>query len=273
MDDYYVYVYIDPRNLEEFYYGKGRDGRKEAHLQDSGDSQKARRIKDIKDAGQTPIIRVIASRLSEKEALLVEKTLLWKLGKGLTNIAPGHYADNFRPHDTLHVELSGFDFQNGIFYYNVGEGPNRHWDDYRRFGFISGGQGAKWRDAMLGFKKGDVIAAYLKGRGFVGVGIVSASAVPCGGYRVGGISILEVDLHCKGMSDNAGNLELCEYVAAVEWVACLGRESAKWKSNAGLYTTTHVRASLDNQPETVKFLEQEFGVDMRRLLEVRVGLG
>lgn len=32
MDDYYVYVYIDPRNYEEFYYGKGKGSRKNAHL-------------------------------------------------------------------------------------------------------------------------------------------------------------------------------------------------------------------------------------------------
>jgi len=24
MSNYYVYVYIDPRNFEEFYYGKGK---------------------------------------------------------------------------------------------------------------------------------------------------------------------------------------------------------------------------------------------------------
>lgn len=30
--DYYVYVYIDPRSLEEFYYGKGKGSRKYAHL-------------------------------------------------------------------------------------------------------------------------------------------------------------------------------------------------------------------------------------------------
>jgi len=28
MADYYVYVYIDPRNLEEFYYGKGQGARR-----------------------------------------------------------------------------------------------------------------------------------------------------------------------------------------------------------------------------------------------------
>jgi hypothetical protein len=29
---WYVYVYIDPRNFEEFYYGKGKGNRKEAHI-------------------------------------------------------------------------------------------------------------------------------------------------------------------------------------------------------------------------------------------------
>jgi len=47
--------------------------------------------------------------LTEDQALLVEKTLLHKLGKSLTNISSGHYADKFRPHDTLHIELPGFD--------------------------------------------------------------------------------------------------------------------------------------------------------------------
>jgi hypothetical protein len=118
MNDYYVYVYIDPRNLKEFYYGKGTGSRKEAHLLDTSDSAKAKRIKEIKKEGLEPIIRVIARGLDENEALLIEKTLLWKLD-GLTNISSGHFADKFRPHDTLHKELSGFDYQNGFYYYNV----------------------------------------------------------------------------------------------------------------------------------------------------------
>ena len=88
--NYYVYVYIDPRNFEEFYYGKGRGSRKEAHLKDVSESTKARRIKDIKAAGEEPLIRVIARGLSESEALLVEKTLLWKLGRYTTNVATGN---------------------------------------------------------------------------------------------------------------------------------------------------------------------------------------
>ncbi|HNO09959.1 MAG TPA: GIY-YIG nuclease family protein, partial [bacterium] len=67
--DYYVYVYIDPRNHEEFYYGKGKGSRKDSHLSDQSDSAKTKRIKDIQAEGLQPIIRVIARGLSEDEAL------------------------------------------------------------------------------------------------------------------------------------------------------------------------------------------------------------
>jgi len=39
---FYVYVYIDPRNHEEFYIGKGQGQRKLAHLADAGNSRKVR---------------------------------------------------------------------------------------------------------------------------------------------------------------------------------------------------------------------------------------
>lgn len=177
--DYYVYVYIDPRNYEEFYYGKGKGSRKNAHLASASDSEKSARILGIRKEGLEPIIRVIARGLTEAEALLIEKTLLWKLGKNLTNIASGHYAEKFRPHDKLHLELSGFDYQSGVYYYNVGQGPHRTWADFFKYKFISAGGGQKqWRNAMLQFNKGDIIAAYLKGAGYVGIGRILATARP-----------------------------------------------------------------------------------------------
>lgn len=145
--NFYVYVYIDPRNHEEFYIGKGQGQRKLAHLTDAGTSKKAERIKQIKHEGLEPIIRVIASGLTEENALLVEKTLIWKLGKTLTNDSPGHFADNFRPENTLHKEVHGFDYENDCYYVNVGEGSHRSWDDCRKYGFLSaGGEKARWRN-------------------------------------------------------------------------------------------------------------------------------
>ena len=270
MNDFYVYVYIDPRNLEEFYFGKGRGSRKHAHLTDTSDSDKARRIAAIKQAGLEPIIKVIARNLSDHDALLVEKTLLWKLGRNLTNVSSGHYAENFRPHDTMHVDLHGFDFQTGLYYYNVGEGEHRCWLDYMNFGFISAGQGIGWGKAMQGFQVGDVVAAYLKrnrhGGGFVGIGRVTSQVRPVRDAKISGKPLLQQALTCKGMSDNIDSDELCEYVALVDWIIKVPRSEGKWRTSPKLYTTTHIRASLSGQPVTVEFLEESFGVDLRELL-------
>jgi uncharacterized protein len=264
--DYYVYVYIDPRNFEEFYYGKGRGSRKDAHLSATCESDKSRRIAEIRRAGLHPIVRVIARNLSTHDALLVEKTLLWKLGKNLTNIATGSYSDNFRPHDTMHSKIAGFDYRRGIYYYNVGEGPNRNWDDYLKFGFISAGGGVRWRDAILGFEEGDVVVAYLKNHGFVGVAQITVPARRIREVKINGRPLLNCALNCKGMDRGVDSPLESEYVALVRWLATAKRSKAKWQRSAGLYTTTHVRASLDGQPKTIAFIEAGFGVDLRALV-------
>lgn len=175
---YYVYVYIDPRNFEEFYYGKGIGSRSHAHLSDDGDSEKVARIKAIKAEGLDPMIRIIARGLTSEEALMVETTLIWKLGRNLTNIASGHYVSRFRPRDSFHKRLAHFDFRNGIYYLNVGEGPNRNWEDCRKHGFLAAGGGPQWRDQILGLEQGDIVVAYVTSHGYVGVGRVTTQAVP-----------------------------------------------------------------------------------------------
>jgi len=266
MNNYYVYVYIDPRNFEEFYYGKGKGSRKDAHLSEVSDTDKSKRIKAIFKDGLEPIIRVIARNLSEHDALLVEKTLLWKLGKQLTNISSGHYSDNFRPHDALHKKLSGFDFKNGLYYYNVGEGIHRDWNDYIKYGFISAGQAPRFRDAMLGFEEGDVLAAYLKGRGFVGIGQITHKAKPVRDVRINNTPLLELDLECPNIAENSNDLDCSEYVALVNWVSSVGKKNAKWKPKSGIFTSQLVRASMDAQPKTVEYLAKEFTVNFNELM-------
>jgi hypothetical protein len=266
ISDYYVYVYIDPRNNEEFYFGKGKGSRKESHRFDNSDSEKTRRIAAIKKENLEPIVRVIARGLNESEALLVEKTLLWKLGKHLTNISSGHFSDKFRPHNSLHKELTGFDFESSIYYYNVGEGKHRNWDDYVDFGFISAGQGVRWRDAMLGFREGDIVAAYLRRKGFVGIGKLTSPARPIREVMLNDKPLLSHTLRCAGMNDNLESDDLCEYVATVDWKSVVRRGDAKWKKLSDLFTTQLVRASLDAQPKTIAFLEEEFDLNIRDLV-------
>jgi len=123
---FFVYVYVDPRNYEEFYYGKGKGARRVAHLSDETDSEKVARINAIRKEGLDLVVRTIAAGLTEHEYLLIETTLIWKLGKNLTNIASGRFVSLFRPHNTLDKELPSFDFQNGVYLVNVGEGPTRN---------------------------------------------------------------------------------------------------------------------------------------------------
>ena len=266
MNEYYVYVYIDPRNFEEFYYGKGKGARKDSHLSEDSDSEKSKRIKAIKKAGLEPIIRVIAQGLSERDALMVEKTLLWKLGRQLTNVSSGHYSKNFRPHDTLYKKLSGFDFKNGLYYYNIGEGSHRNWDDYVKYGFISAGQAPRFRDAMLSFEVGDVIAAYLPKHGFLGIGKIKQEALPIQQVRVNDAPLLSLPLKCQNMAENSDSEGKSEYVALLDWAIALGREDAKFKSKSGIYTPQKVKASLENQPVTVQFLEAEFAINLKELM-------
>jgi|SRR5680860_364516 len=266
-DRYYVYVYIDPRNLEEFYYGKGTGARSHAHLQDAGDSVKVARIKAIQKEGLEPIIRIIARGLTSEEALMVETALIWKLGRTLTNVASGQYVGRFRPPDTLHKRLARFDFENGIYYVNVGEGETRNWADCRRFGFLAAGGDPKWSDQIRGLEEGDVVVAYLKGAGYVGVGVVRSPAAAYAVYRCDGRTLAEYELVEPNIGHDASDLAICEYIVAVEWMASVDRENAKWLPRSGLFTSQLVRASLDAQPATTAFIEESFGVNLGALAD------
>lgn len=266
LNNYYVYVYIDPRNYEEFYYGKGIGRRKDAHLKDGSDSDKAKRIQEIHKAGLKPIIRVIAKRMNEKEALLVEKTLLWKLGKTLTNKSRGFFKAQFRPVNTMYRELQGFDFRNEIYNVNVGEGENRNWDDCRKFGFISAGGGVRFTDSIRSLSPGDVVVAYLKGYGYVGIGTITESAVHVSDFMFQDKSLSEYDLKAPKMFENENTVK-AEYLAKVKWRKSVKREDAKWTRNGGLYTSQLIKASLKGQPKTILFLEKSFGLKFIKFLK------
>jgi hypothetical protein len=263
--EYYVYVYIDPRNFEEFYYGKGKANRKDAHLKDNSDSEKSKRIKAILKAGLNPIIKVIAKELTEREAFLIEKTLIWKLGKNLTNQSSGHFAEKFRPHDTMHLDLAHFDFKNGLYYVNVGEGDHRHWDDCRKYGFLSAGQDRKYSDPIRTLMQGDIVAAYLKGKGYVGIGRVKEQAVRLNDFKIDGKLLNTLDLKTLDIYDNCEN-ENSEFPIKIEWIKSVDRKDGKWKSNNGLFSSQLIKASLQGQPKTISFLEKEFEISFNEIM-------
>lgn len=262
---YYVYVYIDPRNYEEFYYGKGTGSRKNAHLKDNSDTEKAKRIKSINKEGLEPIIKVIAMGLTENEALLVEKTLIWKLGRNLTNFSSGHFADKFRPHDSFHKDLYGFDFNNGLYFVNVGEGHHRCWDDCRNLGFLSAGQSRKYSNPIRTLEIGDIVAAYLNNHGYVGIGRVTEKAVKVIDFKINEKFLKQFKIKEPNIFENCEN-EKSEYLAKISWIKTTVGNKAKWKSKSGLFTSRLIKASLESQPHTINFLETEFNISFKNLL-------
>lgn len=84
---YYVYAYVDPRDEQIFYIGKGVGSRAKSHLKDRTETRKLTRIEDIWSCGMEPRIDIIAHNLRDDlEAKRVEAALIELVGiKNLTN--------------------------------------------------------------------------------------------------------------------------------------------------------------------------------------------
>lgn len=268
--DYYVYIYIDPRNYETFYVGKGKGNRKFAHLFDNHlETEKVKRIKAIQDEGVDPIIKVFAKDLSEEEAFLVEKTLIWS-NYHLTNKSEGHYERNFRPKNTLHMELPEFDFGNSIYAFNVGEdkkpnekGKNRSWEDNVKYGFVSAGGRKLFTDAVKRLKTGDIIAAYLSGHGYVGIGLVIDPAVPVKDFLYLGKNLQPEDLIGQHTLSHANDPEKCDYAARVRWIKTTDKSNAKKVDRKWAYRPTCV--NIGDKKELLELLEKAFDIKLDEL--------
>ncbi|SRR5579862_5581933 len=264
--DYYVYCYIDPRNLEEFYYGKGTGSRSSAHLLAQGRSKKAARIRQIRADGVEPTIRIIAADLTSDEAFMIEAALIWKLGERLTNENAGHYKSKFRPKNTLHKKLVGFDFSTRIHYFDVGD-PWRSWEDCRKHGFLSAGYGPKYSNQVRQLHKEDVVVAFLRGHGYVGIGRITEEAVRARDFRCRNKALNQLELNVTKICHDSDNPKKSEYLVKVKWLVAKPREDAIWKKNFGLLAFRGVRASLEHQPKTLHFIERSWGVKFDEILE------
>lgn len=265
--DYYVYVYIDPRDFTEFYYGKGRGKRKYAHLHDEKDSEKTEIIRQIIETGLEPIIRVIAKDLTEEQAFLIEKTLIWKLGRNLSNVSSGKYKDNFRPEKNLYKEIYGFDYSNGVYFFNCGDdGKNqRKWEDFYKYGFITAGGGPQYSDAIRTFEINDIACVYLSKHGYVGIGEIKSKAVQVDNFLLKGKKIFDLRLIGKYKENEKPEYNR-EYMCAIKWISAVERDRAFFERKTGLFAPISVKASMENQVETLKRIQEYFDVDINKYL-------
>ena len=148
------------------------------------------------------------------------------------------------------------------FYISLGEGETRNWDDCRKYGFVSGGQG-KWYSQTLNLlSPGSRVFVNIPKTGYVGVGIVKEPAVPVKDFNVTvegkEIPILDAPLEAPKMGKNVDNLDLCEYLVRVEWIKAAPRTEAYWEK--GLFALQHTACRLTSS-FTIEKLSQHFGLD------------
>ena len=90
----YVYLYVDPRDDEVFYVGKGKGGRALAHLSAPEKKAIAQRLAELRTAGHDPRVEILAHGLQSAEvAHQIEAAAIDLLGlDNLTNAVRGHGA-------------------------------------------------------------------------------------------------------------------------------------------------------------------------------------
>ena len=97
------------------------------------------------------------------------------------------------------------------------------------------------------------------------VGIVRGRAQPALDFHVNGKLLIDFKGLPPRIDEHLGNDNLCEWMTPIEWKTTVERKAAHRKPKEGLFTSRRVRASLENQPETVRFVERCFKIGLFKL--------
>ena len=124
-----------------------------------------------------------------------------------------------------------------IYFLNVPERAGRRWEEFRGGGYLSTVGCARALDALSELAPGDLLAAYLRRCGYVGVGMVLASAQP--------------------VPDSPS-----EYALPVRWLRAVDRQDARWLRRRGLFASPQIKASLAGQPATLRYLQNVFDIGL-----------
>lgn len=147
------------------------------------------------------------------------------------------------------------------FYVSFGDGPERKWEDAKRFGFVSGGGDPWYSRSLNALEPGHRVFVHLPGEGYVGVGEVTDPARPVTEFLVrdgdGEVPILEApSLIAEGMAHDAGDRDKCDWVVRIRWLKV--GEAPHWEP--GLFANQNTAARL-RDTDTIAKLERHFGLD------------
>lgn len=117
------------------------------------------------------------------------------------------------------------------FYVSLGVGVHRDWEDCRRYGFISAGQGSWYSNSLRALEPGHRVFVYIPKTGYVGVGTVREGAVPVKEFLVhdangAEIPILAAPVNAARMGENAEDAEKTEFLVRVDWVKTVSLKDA-----------------------------------------------
>lgn len=156
------------------------------------------------------------------------------------------------PDDTSSVERR-WDGKSRFF--NIGEmaGSGYRWDDCREYSFICAGGGKRYRQSMEQLKVGDVIHAYVNGRGYVGIGTVTQKAVPFRRAKLGdGRPLSNVDL--VGEYNDSEDDDTCDWIAFVRWEYAVEKDQAIRQGPISRLTTCRI---YDHRKDVVERVRSE----------------
>jgi hypothetical protein len=144
----------------------------------------------------------------------------------------------------------------GLWYVNAGESEHRSWEDMRGLGFISAGYGRIYSQPLNRLSVDDTIYVYQKGRGYVGVGIVTGEPMMARDAIFDGLPLLDHRLVQPGLGHDRNDPELAEYIVPVKWLRTVPVNEAK--TFDGAFANQHIVCRLRDRP-TIEFLEKAFG--------------
>lgn len=113
-NDYYVYIYYDPRKtpVEPIYVGKGIDKRMYCHLRPTCKNNILKgKIKHMRENGLEPIVKKLKENLTNEESIKIEKELILKFGRInnntgiLCNYTDGGFGTDGYKHKPETIEL------------------------------------------------------------------------------------------------------------------------------------------------------------------------
>lgn len=122
---------------------------------------------------------------------------------------------------------------NGEFYVSFGHGERRHWDDARRYGFISAGGGSWYSNTLNMLAEGDRIWVNIPKTGYVGMGIVTGERRRLNEFTVDGKPLTELETRIDYTALLSEPDDVAEYVVPVRWEVAV--PIAKAFSETGLF--------------------------------------